>query len=447
VTYYQPPQLDNSSTTQSSAYLTLDEAEAEQSTSSFWRVAAAIYLISLFIPFTLSVGPITFTLSRLVLTVLLIPSFVNLLATGRILATDILLLLYGVWAVVCFSVNQGILNSVEPAGSHFIEVCGSYFLARAIFRQPSDYVFWSKCLWRSVLILLPFAIYEALTGHPLILEFLRNFIKVYPNDGMPLRLGLDRVQATFEHPILYGVFCASVLSPAVLVLANKRSIGVKFRNGFVVSLATFLSLSTGAYINLVWQFAAMFWNKVFRSNRKRWRLLLYIAIALYVAVDLYSNRTPFEVFISYLTFDQGNSYTRVLQWKYGTVAVLENPIFGLGLFADYPRPDFLPVSIDNFWLLRAMRFGFPGISLLLLSVIIGGYGLTKRIDNTTSSWAAVSTAQLCTLIGSVISLVTVDVWSGSHTFFYFSLGAIVALNQSFNLQKDNAYQAVTKPDA
>jgi hypothetical protein len=202
VTYYQPPRFDASSTVRSIEDMKVDEAEAEQSTSSFWRAAAVVFLISLFIPITFSFGSITFTTSRLFLTLFFVPGFIIFLVNRRILISDLLVFSYGIWAVVCFAVNQGLLNSIEPAGSHFVEVCGSYFLARLIFRHPSDYLFWSICLWRSVLILLPLAIYESLTGHPIILEFLRNFIRVHPNDGMALRLGLDRVQATFEHPIL-----------------------------------------------------------------------------------------------------------------------------------------------------------------------------------------------------------------------------------------------------
>jgi hypothetical protein len=107
----------------------------------------------------------------------------------------------------------------------------------------------------------------------------------------------------------------------------------------------------------------------------------------------------------------------------------------MGLFNDYERPEWLLISIDNFWLLRAMRFGFPGIILLLATIFIAAKGTAKRIESSNPAWSSVSLAQLCALIGSIVSLATVDIWSGSHTLLFFSLGSMVSLNQSYAREK------------
>jgi hypothetical protein len=399
------------------------------------RILLLAYLTALVFPILLKVGSATFTATRLFLLVVTLPVMVKFFSTSKLLASDILILLYVTWASICLIVNHGFNGALEPAGSHFFEVAGAYFLARLTMKEPSAYIFWAKCLFFSVLVVLPFAINEAMTGRPVILEFLRSFVPTYASVSMPKRLELERVQAIFEHPILYGVFCASAFSPAVLVVARNSNAFVRTFYGTLVAVATFLSLATGAYVSVIWQFIMIGWNGFLRSNNNRWRLLAILSLIFYVTIDLLSNRTPFEVFVTYFTFDTNSAYNRINIWDYGTAEVIRHPVFGIG-FKDWTRAHWMSSSFDNFWLLRAMRYGFPGILLLMSAVIIAARGITYRIDVPNRDLAAVSTSQVCALIGSAISLVTVDVWSGSHSLFFFSIGSIVALNQSFSIQNN-----------
>jgi hypothetical protein len=428
MSYYQPERIVSSPTINAvpSASTATDE---KISSSAFWRAMLVIYLISILTPILFSFGSVNFTSSRLVLFLLLLPVIWGIATSLVWHVVDFLIIAYAIWAIICFVANQGVNASIESSGSHFVEVVVGYFLARVTFKKPIDYAFWSKCLWIAILVLLPLACFESLTGRPIVLEYLRGFLRVYPNDGMPLRIGLDRAQVTFEHPILYGVFCAGAFSPVLLVIGRNKSWIKKSFMATVVAAATFFSLSTGAYLNVLWQILIMVWNKFLRRMKYRWRLFGVLFLVAYVAVDIVSNRTPFEVFISYLTFDPFSAFTRILQWRAGTEEVFRNPIFGMGLFSDYIRPEWLPLSIDNFWLLRAMRFGFPGVILLILATFIAARGAASRINVDDKDLSAVSSAQLFALFGSSVSLVTVDIWSGSHTLFFFALGSVISLTQ------------------
>ena len=95
----------------------------------------------------------------------------------------------------------------------------------------------------------------------------------------------------------------------------------------LVALATFFSLSSGAFVAL-WIQAALAISgfrhaanpaSVVDTGRTR--------TAAFITVSLLSNRTPFHVFITYLTFNMEASYNRILIWDYGTAEVMRKPIF------------------------------------------------------------------------------------------------------------------------
>jgi hypothetical protein len=441
--FYQPPRIgEGTNTAQSvpdkeSVFADKSAVPASTATNAMavgTRFLILTYTIALIFPILLQFGSITFSATRLFFTVVTIPVMVRFFVTKKLVAPDVCVLLYVIWASICLAFNHGLTGGLEPAGSHFFEVAGAYFLARITMNETEANIFWAKCLLFAVIFLLPFSIFETITGRPIVLEVIGRFFRTYATVTMAERLGFERVQAVFEHPILYGVFCASAFSSSVLIVARNSGAIKRIFFGLIVAIATFLSLATGAYINVIWQFIMIGWNFILKSRKHRWRTLVVLAFLGFITVDLLSNRTPFEVFVTYFTFDTNSAYNRINIWNFGTAEVLRNPIFGIG-FKDWVRAPWMSSSFDNFWLLRAMRYGLPGIILLSLAVILTARGVTYRIDLQDKDLSAVSTAQLCGLIGSSISLVTVDVWSGSHTFFYFSVGAAVALNQSFTSQQ------------
>ncbi len=410
-------------------------ASAELGTSSAMKFFLVAFLAAMLLPVIFHVGPLNFTGSRFFLTVTVIPAIVIVMVRQRLHLADYLLFGYVVWATVCFIANHEFWSAIQSAGSNFVEVMGAYFLGRMIVRYPSSYIYMSKCLLLIVLFLLPFALIESKTGNSIIIDILGKFLPTHPDISMEKRLGLERVQAVFEHPILFGIFCAGAYSPAVLVSARNSSRVTQVLYGVLVALATFLSLATGAFLNVIWQILIVIWNKVFKNVKRRWLLLFGMAVLAYIFVDAASNRTPFEVFISYFTFELNSSYNRVLIWKYGTAELYRHPIFGIG-FNDWVRAPWMGATFDNFWLLRAVRYGFPGFGFLASTVLVAAYGITRRIDSSDSDWKAVSLSQLCVLIGTSVSLVTVDLWSGSQTLFFLFLGAAVSLNQTYKNATD-----------
>ena len=72
----------------------------------------------------------------------------------------------------------------------------------------------------------------------------------------------------------------------------------------------------------------------------------------------------------------------MLIWHYGSASALNHPLFGVGL-NEWERPEWMPPSIDNFWLFLAVRYGLPAPFLLLLAFlsIFLAVGFKKGLDD------------------------------------------------------------------
>ncbi len=328
---------------------------------------AQAFLLSLMVPFNISVGAILLTPHRLVLLVLFVPLFANLYVfrrVGPVLLADWLFLAFVLWTGVAFAVNHPIGEIIEPFGIHTVEFMGGYMLARVAIRSSADFMRVVWTLFILVAALLPFALIESISGRPVLLEIIPGTtVKPIYADA---RLGLRRAQTIFVHPILFGVFVSSGLG---LFWYALRPQSLKFIGAPLAVAATFVSLSAGALLSVVAQSIFIGWETLLRTLRRRWRLFFVLSVAGYVTIDLLSNRTPFHVLVTYGTFYQSSAYGRITIWNYGIENVWANPVFGLGL-RDWARPAWLPDSVDNFWLLNAMRYGLPGIALFIAALIV-----------------------------------------------------------------------------
>ncbi|WKL39822.1 O-antigen ligase family protein (plasmid) [Sinorhizobium meliloti] len=95
-----------------------------------------------------------------------------------------------------------------------------------------------------------------------------------------------------------------------------------------------------------------------------------------------SNQTPVKFYISHFTFDAQTGWYRLAIWEFGSASVLNHPILGIGL-TEYARPSWMgSASVDNFWLLIAIRHGIPAVVLMLGSCLwlTGAMAFKKGLD-------------------------------------------------------------------
>lgn len=392
-----------------------------------WPVG--LYLFTVLIPIMAKFGPLIMTSLRLFLLVIVVPLMIQVLSgrCGRIRATDLLFLAYVAWSGVALSVNNP-SRMVEYVGSTGLEFYGGYLMGRVYIRTPQAFMALARTLIFLLLLTMPLAIFETLTGRSLLIELLTNLpfglgTTSYDN-RMGARLGLTRVQLTFTHPIHYGLFATIAFSLAFVGLKGQTTTAWRYVSSVLIAICVVISVSSGAVLALILQFILIVWATVFARMGRRWHLLLALVVVAYVIIDLLSDRTPFDVFISYATFNSATAYYRSIILDWGMVNVWANPIFGIGL-NDWVRPSFMiHSSVDNFWLLAAMRFGIPGFLFLFVGYLLSVGQVMRRDFSADPMLSQLRLAWVFTFIGLSFSLSTVALWTNIYSlvFFMFASG-------------------------
>jgi hypothetical protein len=386
----------------------------------------ALYLLSVVTPVTLQLGPLYMTLTRAYLVLMFLPLLAMLFSgrAGKVTATDILLIGHGAWMAVALQANNPD-QMITQVGSIVPDFLGGYLLARVYIRTPEQFMALAR--WMGILIacLLPFALYESRTGVPLIIQTIKKLPLVgsYSNVAAEKRLGLDRVQGVMVNPIHFGVLCSTAFSMTVVALSGVLSTKRRLLTGAAIGLSAFLSLSAGAFLALLMQILLLGWYWAFRRTGFPWLLLTGWAAFCYIVIDMLSNRAPIQVFFSYATFSPHTAYWRGLIFEWGMKNVWANPILGLGL-NNWERPWFMfSGSMDNFWLLMAVRYGIPGFLFLAI-----GYGLVlwrvgRRKFDGDARMLLLRRAWMLTMVGLTFSLCTVHIWTTIHSYVFFLFGA------------------------
>lgn len=118
---------------------------------------------------------------------------------------EALLVLWAVSGTAIFTARVGTTSSLVYQLGASLESIGLFLLLRCLIRNHEDVLFAFRCLGWFVLPVLGFFVIEKMTG--------RNMFAVF--GGVPqftaVREGTRRVQGAFAHPIVAGVFWASLL--------------------------------------------------------------------------------------------------------------------------------------------------------------------------------------------------------------------------------------------
>lgn len=387
------------------------------------RAAIVIFVASLFLPSVFFLGPIVLSPALLFLTIGFLP-FLALWSSGRAgghLATDVLVLACAAWAFATRFVLLPIGEAVEPAGIALLQTAGAFLTGRLLVRNAvaTRLVFGTAIT--GVALMMPFLLIESITGAKPLLNAAAMLGNTLVPTNMDPRWGFGRSQGVFEHPILLGMFVATLISPAILMFRKVPGRPALALAGPIVILSAMTSLSTGALLSMNIQFGLMLWNAVLRTVRQRWTILIGLVVALYVTADLLSNRTPFHLFVDYATFSAQSSYNRILIWQYGSAAVMDAPLLGHGT-DDWERPAFMHASMDNFWLVIAYRYGLPGFLLLAGAFVLTVWRIAHRSRGDVAE-RNMRLATIFSLVAIMIAAVSVHLWNNSYIWLMFMLGA------------------------
>jgi hypothetical protein len=135
--------------------------------------------------------------------------------------------------------------------------------------------------------------------------------------------------------------------------------------------------------------------------------------------------------MSYATFSAHNAYWRSIIFEWGVKNLLGDagldipaaPWFGLGM-NDWVRPSYMHSgSMDNFWLVIAIRYGIPGLVLLLIGYVFAIVKVMRRNFDDNFGLLQVRRAWVFTFLGLSFTLSTVFVWTNIYSFVFFVFGA------------------------
>lgn len=386
-----------------------------------------LYILAMFIPVHFYLGPLYLTGVRMILIIMAIPLFINLLQGkyGKIIIADILFALHLFFQSLSLLINNP-ESLISQLGSTGVEFYVGYLFGRAYIRNIHDHVAVIKLLAVLVSLTIPFAVAESLTGDPYVIQTIRKipFFTSEPINYYGTRLGLYRCQVILSHPIHYGLLCSSVFPLIFLGLKGSISNTSRYIWSLLCLSGVFFSLSSGAILPVVLLVILMSWHYSLFRVKGKWILFVSILTILYIVVDLGSTRRPIDVFTSYATFSSDTAYWRKFIFQWGMVNVWQNPFIGLGL-NDWVRPDWMlfVASVDNFWLLNAMRYGIPGFLSLLLPVLISVFAVGRGGADDGAVAKNIRLAWVFCMISFSVSLTTVHIWATLYSFFFFLFGS------------------------
>ncbi|MGX0978380.1 hypothetical protein ACSSVY_004120 [Roseovarius sp. MBR-51] len=419
-------------------------ASAPNHKAQWLRLIVPLLLISLILPFIINIGSLRLSVYRVILIIAFVPVTFAWLSgrAGRIRVADIAMILLCSWATVSFIAIHG-PDGVQAGGIMFIETVGPYLVARVYIRTASDFRAMVKVLFLIVLFLLPFAIIEALTGQNLLLEIMDSIWNSYSRVAKDPRWGLQRVQATFEHPILFGVFCSSVIALTYLVLGYERSSFQRIGTTFLTLLTAGLCLSAGPMTAMTAQLLLIGWNWILKSVAARWKLLAGLIASMWIFLEITATRSPAQIFISYFSFNSFSAYMRLHIWSFGTASILEHPVFGIG-FNEWARPSWMSSSIDMYWIVSGVRHGLPAtfFSFLGFFSIVVPLMFRKGLDDTQSIYRL---GILCCLASFFLAGWTVHYWNATYVLFNFLLGSGVWLLDAIPASEQNTTKEESQP--
>ena len=392
-------------------------------TTAVPTLAAAFYLLLLLPPeFSVSLGSMRLSGYRLLLLVML-PMLLQRLLEGRVVraaAPDWLIMGHGVWVVLALIVYAGPVDGIESGGIYVVESLGAYLVGRLTITDADTHRALLRFMVTVLLAMLVFTLPESLTGAHVIRDLARAVMGGPGLVPIDPRMGLERAYGSFDHPILYGVFAGSTFAAAYYVLGEEKLGPKQLLLLFGVAFSTFLSLSAGPFVGLGCQGAVLGWDRITRGISLRWTAIFALFGLFFLALSLGSNRSPIKVLISYLSFSPVSSYNRILIWEYGSAEVGRHPLFGIG-FGDWIRAPWMSDSMDNFWLLTAVRYGLPALVMLVAAILALGFAQARgtrgdaTLERHRMAWVAI-------VVGLAVSGTTVHFWNALFAYFFFLLG-------------------------
>ena len=302
-----------------------------------------------------------FTPLRLFLLAFAAPS-IMLLLQRRLHWGDWLFLGYAVWVTLMRAKNMTVVSS----GIFFIEAVLIYLFAVAYIRSVQQVIALLKVYFALICVLGVLAATISISGEHFVLNAIERITGVRsPFQEEIYRLGLLRT-GIVTHPIIYGIFCASVLG---MLWYARSSLANGMTRLIVVPTAVFFSLSSGPLLTVGIQLGLIMLEHFSRWLKNRAAIITSGCVAVLGFLEWYGAKGVFGIVAAYLTLNSNTAWYRLWIWEQVTGDISRHPIFGMNP-NNWSRLRGMSDSIDAQWLLTPLQAGLPSIALLLLSLLV-----------------------------------------------------------------------------
>lgn len=406
---------------------------AERRSGMVWMPCTAAFLA--LIPIQFEIATLLMSPLRLFLLVLTPYLTVRWLrgGFGKLTIGDYGLMAFAAWLTLSMFYNQP-HRALQWAGSNVMLMVGGYLLGRAGVRSAADFRAMAWAIIAAILLVVPLGVHESFFHQDsLILVWLaENGIQTFNDSDMCCRMGLTRAQATFVHPIHFGIFCAVGLSLALLALANHVNITLRWLLACLTGLGAVTTVSSTAVMMLGAQLMLIVYALSFHWASWQWRLATRGGVAAYILMELNTTKFAFITLAEKLAFSPGNVYIRQLFIEIGMDLMRQYPVFGYG-FRRWPMPHWFKLStVDNYWMVLGGSFGIPtlvfaAVAFLHPMIFAGGTQLRgpgrggRLRKGSDLYWCRIAwTAMLAALI---LSLGSVYIWGPITVIVYMLLGS------------------------
>ncbi|MFO3797133.1 MAG: hypothetical protein ACK8QZ_07590, partial [Anaerolineales bacterium] len=168
--------------------------------------------------------------------------------------------------------------------------------------------------------------------------------------------------------------------------------------------------------------------------------LVYAFGAVFALLEVFTEKGAVRAIIRNFTLDSRSAYYRLLIWDYGTISVANNPIFGIG-DAPMPRASWMIAeTIDNHWLLLAVKYGLPTAVATFIAVIGIVWACGRNNKSLNDFDRNASNGVIFALASAAMIGWTVAFWANYQAWFMLLLGTAASLAH----QLSNAYQAMQR---
>lgn len=374
---------------------------------SRYTFAIWIALIGIFFPAMLiSLGGINATLGRFVVIVFLVPVFGILFGGHRNrLASDLFAIAAAIWILAASALNDAFRPYV---GAEALEFLGAYMVGRVFVFGPSNFRTFIRALKPISAVVIALALLDVLVGRYVTLDTF-----AVPNAAAQ-RYGLVRASSVFEGAEHYGTFCVAT---AAIFLYSERGLNRALYVGLCI-FGCALSLSSGPLFGLVTVMVVFCYDCILKRYSFRWKALVTVVVGFLMAIFLFSEQ-PIPWMLMHFTLDPQTGFFRLATWSYAIPLIEQSPWVGHGVVRFGGEGDQLIFlsSVDCVWLLEALRYGLPGLILLLMvmfSPLLSGPSTGGESNEQTGLTVAI--------VATVLIGLTVHFWDATWLYLNLCVG-------------------------